>query len=106
MSTAEAEAIAVQLLQRFKNKEALAILGLERKYLKKRNNGAIYIALEDADFTWIPKEVGQFDDMWAEGVSLFDMAKVFKRTPLEVALLMMDREVRGKIKPRPNGIWG
>lgn len=104
MSTAET--IAVHILQRLKNKEALAILGMERKYLKKRNNGAVYIALEEVDFTWIPKEVGQFDEMWAKGDSIFHIATVFKRKPLEVALLMMDRELKGKIKPRPNGIWG
>lgn len=71
--------------------------------LHRRN---IYIALEDMDFTWNEDEVLEFDRMWNEGLSLYDIARAFDRDPDEVALLVMDRVRSGYIRKRKNGIWG
>lgn len=96
---------AERALMNIRSIETKARQAIERKYLKRRNNSAIYIALEEVNMIWTPKEVGWFDDMWRSGSSLLFIAAKLKRKPLEVALLIMDRELKGKIKPRKRGIW-
>lgn len=78
---------------------------IDRYYLKKRRRN-VYVALEDMDFTWDEDEVSEFDRMWDEGLSVYDIARAFDRDPDEVALLVMDRVRAGMIEKRKNGIWG
>jgi hypothetical protein len=95
----------LDLVQREKQIEQSAIYGIQKSYMKKQRNN-IYIALEDADFEWSLKEVWEFERMWNEGKSLIEIAEHFGRTHEEVAVLIMDRALKGKIKPRSCGIWG
>lgn len=88
-----------------KQLENTAISGIERRYMKQERN-YIYTALEELDFTWSMDEVLEFEEMWNQGVSLVDIAEYFGRTHEEVAVLVMDRALKGKIKPRESGIWG
>lgn len=67
---------------------------------------SIYTALEDLDFHWDLKEVLEFDHMWNEGLSLWDIARAFGRDPDEVAILAMDRIRQGAIQMRPGGAFG
>ncbi len=77
---------------------------VERMYhLKKRND--TYIALEDTDFTWDLMQVTEFEYLWREGYSLQGIAEYFDRDIDEVALLLMDRIKKDKIKPRKRGIF-
>lgn len=96
-----------QMYAKMRNREALAIYNLEKKY-NRNQNAAIYIPLEDAaiDWYWNPKEVSHFDYLWNTGVSLEDMAEELKRPVLEVVLMIFDRDYRGKIKPRKGGYHG
>jgi hypothetical protein len=71
---------------------------------KKRSH--IYIALEDLNFIWDLRDVRELDEMWRRGFSLQYMAEYFERDPDEVALLLMDRLRRGRIRPRKGGIFG
>lgn len=72
----------------------------------KNQRQSIYIALEDMDFVWDEKDVATVDQMWSEGVSIWDIGKSFGRDPDEVALLIIDRKRKGFIGERPGGAWG
>lgn len=65
-----------------------------------------YICCEDYDFRWDKKQIPEFRELWNEGWSIFDIAKVFKRKPQEVLFLVIDQDDRKTIKKRPGGIWG
>jgi len=86
--------------------EALTIYNMQKHW--KNRDGSIYVPLENAKINWFfnPKEVGHFDDLWKEGLSIKKIAKAMNRPVLEVVLLLMDRDYQGKIKPREGGIWG
>lgn len=74
--------------------------------LLKHQRQNIYVACENFDFVWDERDVVEFDRMWNEGLSLYDIAKVFKRDPDEVAILVMDRAKQGFIKRRKGGVQG
>lgn len=82
------------------------IMGRPRKAIPKRLQ--TYIVFDDFDlsFEWDRKEVREVDRLWAEGVSLMEIAKRFKRPHVEVLLLLIDRDMKGKIQPRKGVIWG
>ena len=90
-----------------RNKEALAAYNLEKRLLKGEKK-LLYIPLEHEDINWFwdHNEVCRFDELWKTGVPLLDMAETLKRTPLEVALMIMDRELGEHIKPRKGGLHG
>jgi hypothetical protein len=71
-----------------------------------KSRRGIYLAMEDADLVWDTREVKQFDEMWAEGIDITDIAKRFKRDPDEVLVLALDRARKGYINSRPGSIWG
>lgn len=50
--------------------------------------------------------VSDFREMWESGISVENIAKVLKRKPIEVVLLIVDQELRGLIKPREKGLEG
>lgn len=52
------------------------------------------------------EQVSDFVLMWNEGISIENIAKRFKRRPLEVLLLMLDQVEEGKIELRSTGIFG
>jgi hypothetical protein len=65
----------------------------------------VYLALEEANFVWRDHEIRRFDELWREGKDIMTMAKIFKRPQFEVALLVMDRHLKGKIKKRKYGVF-
>lgn len=78
---------------------------LENLYMKnKRNN--VYIALEELNFHWDRGQVEEFDQCWNDGYSIIELADYFKRTQEEIGLLIIDRSLKDKIKPRKGGLFG
>jgi hypothetical protein len=73
-------------------------------HFRQRNN--IYIALEEVDLTWSLGEVMDIREMWNAGVPLTDIARKVKRQPDELALLIFDQAIQGKIQKRDGGIFG
>lgn len=65
-----------------------------------------YIALDDSNLDWEQEEVVEFDKLWSEGLDIRDISKRFRRTNVEVAVLVMDRHKKGRIKLREKGIFG
>ncbi|GAB7387398.1 hypothetical protein BSNK01_12340 [Bacillaceae bacterium] len=86
-------------------KDNLRIVRLEEFYMQQSRRN-IYVACEDMDFVWDERDVEEFDRMWQEGFSIWDIARAFNRDPDEVALLAMDRARKRKIKKRKNGVFG
>ncbi|KAB2328954.1 helix-turn-helix domain-containing protein [Cytobacillus depressus] len=77
-----------------------------RKNYKKGWTGLPYIALEELNFFWDQNEISEFDKLWAEGASLYELMERFNRNHAEVAVLIMDRSLKGKIKERKYGLFG
>ncbi|PEJ46943.1 helix-turn-helix domain containing protein [Bacillus sp. AFS002410] len=69
---------------------------------KKRKK--VVIVLEELDFTWDESEVKEFVRLWKEDTSIWELAKHFQRPQAELALLIMDQEIKGRIKPRKIGL--
>lgn len=65
-----------------------------------------YIALDDLDFGWNEDDVIAFDRMWTHGWDCGRIAQEMRRNPDEVAVLAMDRVIKGAIEPRPGGWFG
>lgn len=82
-----------------------AISRLENAYLFN-DQGQTYIACERFDFLWTKDDVKDFQRLWEEGCSIQKLSQRFNRSQEEVALLVIDRASRGRIKPRKNGIFG
>jgi hypothetical protein len=78
---------------------------LERTHCQKQSQ-KVYLALEELDFTWDEREIIQFETLWREGISLWDIAKSFGRDPDEVLILAVDRGRRGTIHKRAGGVFG
>ena len=72
----------------------------------KHQRQNIYLACENLDFVWDERDVGAFDHMWNEGMSIWDIAKAFDRDPDEVVILAIDRVKKGNIQKRKGGVWG
>jgi hypothetical protein len=87
--------------------QGVLIRHLEEKYLKE-NRRSTYTVLENTNtnYYWNLFHVMMFDRMWEAGIPFEDIAGYFNRKPYEVALLMIDREIQGKIKPRRGGLMG
>jgi hypothetical protein len=52
------------------------------------------------------RELEAFVWYWKEGYGIERISEEMKRTPTEIALLVVDRAEIGKIKPRKKGIFG
>lgn len=80
---------------------------LENEHLKKKSN-YIYTLLEDVDITWhwSLKDMEKFDRLWSYGLSLQSIATHMDAEEHEVWLMMIDRALNKKIKPRKGGIDG
>lgn len=73
---------------------------------KKKARGALYIALEFVNMIWYEHEVTRFEQLWLDGVSVRDIGEELGRPEVEVALLVIDRRMNGKIERRPTGVFG
>lgn len=67
---------------------------------------SLYIACEDMDFAWKEHQVVLFEEMWARGVPLAEIAKKLRRSVDETLLLALDRARAGTIQKREGGIYG
>jgi hypothetical protein len=80
----------------------------KKRELKKH---AEYICFYDSEKTGVDlgftnAQVADFVLMWNEGISIENMAKRFKRRPIEVLVLMLDQVEEEKIELRWTGIFG
>ena len=66
----------------------------------------VYIAGLDWKFDWSMKDVRRVEKMWKDGFHISDISKTVKRDMDEVAILIMDRVKKGKIKKRAGGVLG
>ncbi|MBB6452008.1 hypothetical protein HNQ94_000429 [Salirhabdus euzebyi] len=67
---------------------------------------SVYIAHENSNLDWKPKELQKFRNLWNEGFSIQDIAKKLKRPEIEIGLIILDQAHKGKIKPRFGGLMG
>jgi hypothetical protein len=70
----------------------------------KNERLSTYVALEELNFVWSKKEVKDFEYLWKKGHSIEDISNYFDRDIDEVALLVMDRARKNKVKPRGSGV--
>jgi hypothetical protein len=76
-----------------------AAKSIETRFLiHQRNN--IYIPLEDEEFDWFwdLEDVLEFDELYQQGKSIQEIAEYFGRTHEEVAILVIDRALKNKIR--------
>lgn len=64
------------------------------------------IILEELDFEWKDEDVTSVQAMWKKGLGLVEISQNIKHRPEEVFLLLMDLNLKGKIKNRRGFIWG
>ncbi|MGM9925193.1 MAG: hypothetical protein ACI35R_13190 [Bacillus sp. (in: firmicutes)] len=74
-------------------------VAVEQRYLQQKRNRT-YIMLEDEEFNWYwdEKEVEEFDYFFNQGLNVFDLAHKFNRPEEEIAVMMIDRGRKGKLK--------
>lgn len=75
-------------------------------YLKKQSRTELYIDLNDFELAWELKDVRKFDELWKKGLSLQQLAERFNRDLDEIAIHVIDRVRKGKIRKRENGYLG
>lgn len=87
--------------------ERLKQTHIEQKYLKEDRNKT-YTLFEDVKvrWHWSDHDLNRFRDMWLAGYPVDKIAKHLPAKPHEVALLIVDGEMTGRIKPRPGGLMG
>ncbi|OYD58447.1 hypothetical protein CGZ90_00670 [Fictibacillus aquaticus] len=81
--------------------ENKAIREIERSHMTAVNG---YTACEDMNLRFAAYEVKFLDKMWKAGWSLKVIAERLNRDPDEMAVLLICRARKGKVKPRESGI--
>lgn len=66
----------------------------------------MYIALETIDFVWDEDRLPDVRYLWKEGMHVADMAKYFKRKPIEMFVIILDQIEHGMLESREGGIHG
>jgi DNA-binding MarR family transcriptional regulator len=61
---------------------------------------------ENLKFDFTHDQIQVFIEMWNAGKSIGEIGKRFSINAANVALVIMDLEMAGEIKPRPGGIFG
>ncbi|WP_129692334.1 helix-turn-helix domain containing protein [Gottfriedia acidiceleris] len=72
--------------------------------IPKRKRRNTVIVLEELDHTWDKDELEEIVKLWEEDVTIWEMEEIFQRPQAEVALAIMDQEIKGNIKPRKIGL--
>jgi hypothetical protein len=67
---------------------------------------APYIACENWDFIWDMGDVLDVMAMWQSGKPIWEMAEYLGRKDHEVAVLVMDLVLQGRIEERRGGVYG
>ncbi|WP_273125793.1 hypothetical protein [Bacillus weihaiensis] len=96
-------------------KESTTITCLENSYIHRRSQfkgiksnrpkGKVYYALDDCDshgisLDWYEEDVEEVDRLYTNGLTVKQIAKHFKRNIDDVAILIIDRAIKGKIQPK------
>ncbi|GAA0491085.1 hypothetical protein GCM10008986_16430 [Salinibacillus aidingensis] len=66
----------------------------------------VYIAHDERNLDWWPDELERFRNLWNEGKSIFEMARLLKRPQVEIAIIILDQAEEGFIEQREGGIFG
>lgn len=66
----------------------------------------MYIAAEEWNLIFTPRELVQIRDDWAEGLHLADISRRIERDPNEVFVLLLDLTQQNRIRKRKGGIYG
>lgn len=80
-------------------------VGLRDDKFKLRPKEQLYFACERYDLTFTKEEVKQVKTDYKKGIPLLDIAEKLKRDQVEIAILLIDLAEKGKITPRPSGIF-
>lgn len=64
------------------------------------------IILEDCVFDYHLGKLETFCKLWEEGWSIKTIGKKMGLSQVNVTLIAIDRDLKGKIKPRKGGIYG
>lgn len=66
----------------------------------------VYVVFEQTgpNLIWWEREVYIFDELWSQGYNIMNLAKRFKKSPLETCLLIIDRCKKDFIHPRDIGL--
>ena len=75
---------------------------MKRAYPKEK----VEPLLDNYDISAYPSEKRICCQMYHEGKSIFEICERLNRPQIEVAVLIMDQADKGKIKPRPSGLFG
>ena len=70
----------------------------------KRKRKNIVIVCEELDHTWDESEIKHFCKLWKEDISIWEMEEIFQRPQAEIALVIIDQEIKGNIQPRKMGL--
>lgn len=81
------------------------VTNLEKAYLIYDADQS-YTCCEMINFMWTKSEVREFVRLWQDGVSLETLCETLRRSENDVAMLVMDQRIKGRIKPRKRGLWG
>ena len=65
----------------------------------------MYIAAEEWNLIFTPRELVQIRDDWAEGLHLADISRRIERDPNEVFVLLLDLTQQNRIRKRKGGIY-
>ena len=68
--------------------------------------GRMIVAFADYNLAYTPDEIDQFIELWKAGNHIADIYDALQRHEVEVEILALYLGHRGKIKPRPGGVWG
>ncbi len=72
---------------------------------KLRPKEPLYFACEGFDLTFTREEVEKVKKYYRKGIPLLEMAEKLKRNQVEIAILIIDLAEKGRITPRPSGIF-
>ena len=81
-------------------------IGPSRTKSDMRNRDNNFIALMDLDFSWSWPKITLVRKLWIEGYKISEIAEQVDRIIDEVAILIMDQARKGKLHPRPGGVFG
>ncbi|MBK5497434.1 hypothetical protein [Peribacillus sp. TH14] len=86
-----------------RNAESIVIKNTEEKYLYSKCYN-VYIMLEDEDIDWYwdESEIMEFDLMFNEGATVLELSQHFCRPTVEIALLTIDRDLKGLLEVNQN----
>jgi hypothetical protein len=78
-----------------------------RKFKRKYKDGYLLFNDSAVDFIWYDDRVREFEQLWNQVVHAEQIRKKLRRkSPVDIAIIAMDRCEKGFINPRKNGLEG